>query len=85
MPQPNAIAKKTQVIDVLKRDYFLIIPELVRNWTADQHEKNRLSRSLAAFEIANLADITTAQTASSIINGENDNGIDAIELEGLYD
>lgn len=81
MTQPNAIAKKTQVIEVLKRDYFAIIPELVRNWTADQHEKNRLSRSLAAFAIANLADVISAQGANSIINGENDNGIDAIYFD----
>jgi hypothetical protein len=81
MTNPNTSAKKTQVIDVLKRDYFLMIPELVRNWTADQHEKNRLSRSLAAFAIANLADVTPAQGANSIINGENDNGIDAIYFD----
>jgi hypothetical protein len=81
MTKPNAIAKKTQVIEVLERDYFSMIPELVRNWTADQHQKNRLSRSLAAFAIANLADVTPAQGANSIINGENDNGIDAIYFD----
>ncbi|MBD2178457.1 AIPR family protein [Pseudanabaena sp. FACHB-1998] len=81
MTQPNASAKKTQVIEVLKRDYFPMIPELARNWTANQHEKNRLSRSLAAFVIANLADVTPAQGANSIINGENDNGIDAIYFD----
>ena len=68
----NAIAKKTQVIEVLKRDYFPMIPEIVRNWSAEQHEKNRLSRSLAAFAISNLADVTPAQGANSIINGEID-------------
>jgi hypothetical protein len=77
----NAIAKKTQVIEVLKRDYFPMIPEIVRNWSAEQHEKNRLSRSLAAFAISNLADVTPAQGANSIINGENDNGIDAIYFD----
>ena len=81
MPKPNASAKKTQVIEVLKRDYFPMIPELVRNWTADQHEKNRLSRSLAAFAIANLADVTPVQGANSIINGGDDNGIDAIYFD----
>jgi hypothetical protein len=81
MTQPNAIAKMTQVIEVLKRDYFQMIPELDRNWTAVQHEKNRLSRSLAAFAIANLAGIDFAQAAYSIINGENDNGVDAIYFD----
>ena len=81
MPKPNAIAKKTQVIEVLKRDYFPMIPELAKRQTPKDHEKNRLSRSLAAFAIANLADVTPAQGANSIINGENDNGIDAIYFD----
>ena len=56
---------------------------LQRNWTPEQHEKNRLSRSLAAFAIANLADLTPAQAANSIVNGENDNGIDAIYFDRM--
>jgi len=41
----------------------------------------RLSRSLAAFAIANLADITPAEAANAIIKGENDNiNIDAVVL-----
>ncbi|MEG4802476.1 AIPR family protein [Microcoleus sp. ARI1-B5] len=72
-------SQKTQVLEALKQDYFPMTPQIQRNWTPEQHEKNRLSRSLAAFAIiANLADITPAQAANSIINGENDNGIDAI-------
>ena len=81
MPKPNTHAKKTQIIEVLKQDYFPIIPQLQQNWSADQHEKNRLSRSLAAFAIANLADVTPAQAAHSIINGKNDNGIDAVYFD----
>lgn len=83
MPNPNTNAKKTQIIEALKQDYFQMIPQLQRNWTPEQHEKNRLSRSLAAFAIANLADITPAQAAHSIINGENDNGIDAIYFDRM--
>ena len=81
MTKLNDNAKKTQVIDALKRDYFPMIPELERNWKDWEHEKNRLSRSLAAFAIANLADITPAQGANSIINGGDDNGIDAIYFD----
>lgn len=83
MPNPNTNAKKTQIIEALKQDYFPMIPQLERNWPPEQHEKNRLSRSLAAFAIANLADITPAQAANSIINGENDNGIDAIYFDRM--
>ncbi|MBE9121845.1 AIPR family protein [Tychonema sp. LEGE 07199] len=83
MPNPNINVKKTQIIEALKQDYFQMIPQLQRNWTTEQHEKNRLSRSLAAFAIANLADITPVQAANSIINGQNDNGIDAIYFDRM--
>lgn len=76
-------SQKSQVIEALKQDYFQMIAQLQRNWTPQQHEKNRLSRSLAAFAIANLADLTPAQAANSIINGENDNGIDAIYFDRM--
>ncbi|GCL36517.1 hypothetical protein SR1949_16210 [Sphaerospermopsis reniformis] len=81
MSKPNSKAQKTQIIEVLKQDYFPIIPQLQRNWTAKQHEENRLSRSLAAFAIANLADAILTDAANSIINGENDNGIDAVYFD----
>lgn len=74
-------SQKSQVLEALKQDYFPMTPQLQRNWTPEQHEKNRLSRSLAAFAIANLADITPAQAANSIVNGENDNGIDAVYFD----
>lgn len=88
MPNPSTNnAKKTQVIEVLKQDYFPMIVELqskrTRGWSEKEHENNRLSRSLAAFAIANLADITPAQSANSIINGENDNGIDAVYFDRM--
>ena len=61
MPKPNTHAKKTQIIEALKQDYFQMTAPLQRNWTPEQHEKNRLSRSLAAFAIANFAHLTPAQ------------------------
>lgn len=83
MPKRNTNAQKTQIIEVLQQDYFPMIPQLQQNWTAQQHEKNRLSRSLAAFAIANLANVTPTQAAHSIINGENDNGIDAVYFDRI--
>jgi hypothetical protein len=81
MPKPNTTAQRTQIIEVLTRDYFPMIPQLQRNWTPEQHYKNRLSRSLAAFAITNLADLTPPQAAHSIINGGDDNGIDAVYFD----
>lgn len=83
MPKPNTNPRKTQITDVLTQDYFPMIPQLPRNWKPEDHYKNRLSRSLAAFAIANLADVTPAQAANSIINGENDNGIDAVYFDRI--
>ena len=83
MPKSNINAKKTQIIDVLERDYFPMIPQLTKNWSDDQHKKNRQSRSLAAFAIANLADITPTEAANAIINGENDNGIDSVYFDRI--
>ncbi|MBD2132975.1 AIPR family protein [Sphaerospermopsis sp. FACHB-1094] len=81
MSKPNSKAQKTQIIEVLTRDYFPMIPELQRDWKPEQHYKNRLSRSLAAFAITNLANITPPQAAHSIINGGDDNGIDAVYFD----
>ena len=51
------------------------------NWNAEQHDKNRLSRSLAALAIDRLADVSPAQAANAIVDGENDNGIDALYFD----
>ncbi|WP_161942182.1 AIPR family protein [Nodularia spumigena] len=66
---------------MLNRDYFPMIPQLQKKSTPQQDEENRLSRSLAAFAIANLANITPPQAAHSIINGWGDNGIDAVYFD----
>ncbi|MEO3706395.1 hypothetical protein [Trichormus azollae] len=43
MSKPNTKAQKTQIIEVLTRDYFPMIPqlqtELQKNWTPEQHRK----------------------------------------------
>jgi hypothetical protein len=78
---PDADAQRAQMIAVLKERYFPIILALPQNWTVEQHEKNRLSRSLAAFAIEKLADITPAQAANAVVDGGNDNGLDAIHFD----
>ncbi|MGD1930987.1 MAG: AIPR family protein [Leptolyngbyaceae cyanobacterium] len=79
----NIEAQKVQIETILEQRYFSIIPQLDRNWTSEQHRKNRLSRSLAAFAVQKLADVTPAQAANSVVNGENDNGIDAIFFDRI--
>lgn len=81
MPLSKAKAQKTQIIEVLKQRYFPIILPVQQNWTPEQHEKNRLTRSLAAFAIEKLADVAPAQAANAIVDGWDDNGIDAIHFD----
>lgn len=80
---PSSDAQKTQIAQTLKQRYFSMILPLPQNWPAEQHEKNRLSRSLAAFAIEKLADVTPAQAANALIDGGNDNGIDAIYFDRI--
>ena len=82
---PIADAQRVQLVEVLRQRYFPIILPLQQNWTAEQHEKNRLSRSLAAFSIEKLAEVTPAQAANAVVDGGNDNGIDAIHFDRTKD
>ena len=73
--------RRLQVEAVLRERYFPLVPPLQINWSEEQHDKNRLSRSLAAFVIAHNADLAPAQAANAIVDGEGDNGIDAIHFD----
>jgi hypothetical protein len=75
---PSLDAHKAQIIEVLKQRYFPIVLPIQQNWTPEQHEKNRLSRSLSVFAVEKLAEIDPTSAASALVDGGNDNGIDAI-------
>lgn len=75
---PTSEAHKAQIIEVLKQRYFPIVLPLQQNWTPEQREKNRLSRSLAIFAVEKLAEIDPTSAASGLMDGGNDNGIDAV-------
>jgi len=70
--------RKTQVIDVLKQRYFPMIPEKPEFRDVNQSEINRLSRSLAAFTIQKLARCSDIDAAAAVVDGGDDNGLDAI-------
>jgi hypothetical protein len=72
-----------QIEAALKQRYFAMIPPLQANWTPVQHEKNRLSRSLAAFGVEKLGETSPAQAVNAIMDGGNDNGIDALFFDRL--
>ena len=74
-----------QVKEIIKARFFPIIPRVeatwTARWTAEEHERNRLSRSLAAFSIGKLAGIGDAEAVNSVIDAGGDNGIDAIVFD----
>ena len=74
-------AQRAQIIGALKTRYFQIIQPLPGNHSPEQQEKNRLSRSLAAFAIEKLADISSAEGANAVMDGGNDNGIDSLHFD----
>jgi hypothetical protein len=78
---PDSNAQKSQIKDILRARYFPMILQLPINWPAEQHEKNRLSRSLAAFAIEKMADLTTTQASDCVLDGGDDSGIDAIHFD----
>jgi hypothetical protein len=49
-----------------------------KGYSEDKIESTFLSRSLAAYALSNLAEIENAEAASSIVDGADDNGIDAL-------
>ena len=76
-------ARLIQVEETLKIRFFPITPPIAAQWDAGQHERNRLSRSLAAFAIGKLAGLSDAEAANAVIDGGDDNGIDAIHFDRL--
>jgi len=73
--------QRIQIADALRQRYFQLIPQLQTNWIAEQHDKNRLSRSLAAFAISGLADVSPAEAVNAVVDGGNDNGLDAVQFD----
>ena len=71
-----------QIDAAFRSRFFPLVPKVEKTgregWTENQHDKDRLSRALAAYTIAKLAGLDDATAANSITDGSNDGGIDAI-------
>ena len=72
---------RLQVCETLKTRYFPMILPMPGNHKPEDREKNRLSRALAALAIEKLADVSPAQAAYAVVDGGNDNGLDAIHFD----
>lgn len=64
--------------DVLERFGGLVNLEDVQTTTPEQKESHRLTRSLAAFTIAELGGVEDAAAAQTVTDGSGDNGVDAV-------
>lgn len=81
MPPANQ-AQIAQIEALLRQRYFPLVPQDgPAGWSPEQHDSNRLSRSLAAYGIARLCSLDDATAAACITDGGDDGGIDAAHYD----
>lgn len=82
---PTRDEKVTQIEAALRHRFFGLVPKMIyanrQDWTEERHDTDRLSRSLAAYAVARLADTTDEVAADSVIDGPDDGGIDAVHFD----
>ncbi|MEZ5764659.1 MAG: AIPR family protein [Xanthobacteraceae bacterium] len=78
---PNAAEKIAHIEAALRRRFFPLVPERTQKWTADQHEIDRCSRSLAAYALCGMCGIADATAAGALVDGGDDGGIDALHFD----
>lgn len=81
-------AREEQVVQVeaaLRQRFFHLVPKVVTpdraNWTEEQHDTDRLSRSLAGYTLVATCDLDDTAAAGAITDGKNDGGIDALYFD----
>lgn len=76
-----------QVESALRQRFFPLVPNVETpdrtNWTQDQHDTDRLSRSLAAYTLVGTCEIDDATAVGAMTDGKNDGGIDALYFDRM--
>lgn len=67
-----------QLKEFLLREFTGIVPPAASGVTAEERERNFLSRALAAYAAHKLANCSKEDAANSVVDGGGDGGIDAI-------
>ena len=84
---PTRDEKITQIEAALRSRFFHNVPKIMKQgregWTEDQHDIDRLSRSLAAYALVGQCDIDDATASGAITDGSNDGGIDALYFDRI--
>lgn len=78
---PNAVEKLAHIEAALRRRFFPLVPERAQRWTAEQHDVDRCSRSLAAYSLCGACGISDAVAAGALVDGGDDGGIDALHFD----
>ncbi|GJQ28408.1 MAG: putative abortive infection phage resistance protein [Phycisphaerae bacterium] len=79
---PSREEQVAQVEAVLRQRFFPLVPQDGPDgWSSEQHDANRLTRSLAAYSIARLCGLDDAAAAECITDGGDDGGIDAAHYD----
>jgi len=82
---PNLPHKVEHIGAALRTRFFSLVPKVENpnrsNWTETQHDKDRLTRALAAYCLVHLCDLEDAESTACIIDGSNDGGIDALYFD----
>ncbi len=75
----------SQIESALRRRFFQFVPKIElserANWPEEQHDTDRLSRSLAAYVLVGMCGIDDAKAAGFITDGRNDGGIDSFHYD----
>ncbi|MFH1882122.1 MAG: AIPR family protein [Planctomycetota bacterium] len=79
---PMREEKITHIEAALRRRFFLSVPKIEKqdriNWPEDQHDTDRLSRSMAAYTLVGVCGIDDTTAVGAITDSSNDGGIDAL-------
>lgn len=82
---PTRDEKVAQIEAALRSRFFCNVPKVVKpgreGWSEDQHDLDRLSRSLAAYAVVGKCDIDDTTAAGAITDGTDDGGIDALYFD----
>ena len=80
--------REEQIIQVeasLRLRFFPLVPKVIvagrEGWKEENHDLDRLSRSLAAYTLVGLCDLDDTTAAAAITDGSNDGGIDALYFD----
>lgn len=85
---PTKEEKVARVEAALRRRFFHMVPKVVKpcreGWDEARHDTDRLTRCLAAYTIASVAEIDDTAATGAITDGDDDFGIDALYFDRAH-